>query len=136
MDNITPDVILERELALTFSAIGSKTGLSDEVVSNHLYILKEVGDIRLFEEDDYNEYYIITTAGIAAVHDGKYLEIGKKEFGLEFDNVLKRVSTIILLLIAIITFIFNLVQTYKNKTEIDQLKKQVDSIGLSKHPLK
>jgi hypothetical protein len=72
--------------------------------------------------------FAIIVAGRQAYIEKKYLSEGKKEFRNLFDQRLKIISTIILLLIAVCTFIINIVQTQKNKTQIEQLKSELQQL--------
>ena len=62
------------------------------------------------------------------IFEKKFLTEGRKEFRNSFDQKLKIISTIILLIIAITTFIINIIQTQNNKKEIENLKFELQKV--------
>jgi hypothetical protein len=75
-----------------------------------------------------NSRFAIIAAGRHAYIEGKYLLEGKKEFRNLFDQKIRIISTIILLLIALSTFIINIVQTQKNRAQIEEIKSQLQNL--------
>jgi hypothetical protein len=123
------------EVALTFSELVEKCRLTESELVEQIHYLKNTDEV--IEEEIINDfYYFISQAGTAAYYDNKYLNKGKKELLENTYDVLKNLSTIILLLIAIITFTGNWISSKDNKSEIDTLKfelKQIkDSIRINK----
>ena len=94
------------------------------------YLLDNLDYLRLKEEIycslefDKSKFAIISK-GRHAYLEKRYLVEGSKEFRNAFDQKLKIVSTIILLFIAVATFVINIVQTQQNKNQIEQLKSEV-----------
>ena len=130
-----PNMLDMSEIALTFSELVEKSRLTDSELVEQIHYLKNADEV--IEEEIINDfYYFISQAGTAAYYDKKYLNKGKKELLENTYDVLKNLSTIVLLLIAIITFTGNWVSSKDNKSEIDTLKfelKQIkDSIRTNK----
>lgn len=110
---------------LDFSELVSKSNLTEQEVNEQLHCLineKEIIDEELRRLDI---LYIISPAGIAAFYDKKYLDIGRKEFLNNSYDILKNISTAILLILAVYTFASNFIENRKNKIEIESLKHEV-----------
>ncbi|NCT93124.1 MAG: hypothetical protein GXC72_01765 [Chitinophagaceae bacterium] len=119
------------DTSLTFSQLEEISGLSTEKLIKTIDYLKEAEELYV-EEMDYIDLYLITLKGRAAYHDEKYLYNGKKAFLNDTYDVIKTLSAIVLLVIAIITFIQNSIDIKKNKKEIESLKIEINQIKASK----
>ena len=98
-----------------------KSGLQeDDLIQQIRYLVneKEINETE-FEYSRY--YYSISDAGAAAYHDKKNLNKGRKEYLDNIYDVLKNVSTFILLLMAVITFIGNWVSNSRKNQEIEKI---------------
>jgi hypothetical protein len=116
------------EMGLDFSELVSKSNLKEQEVSEQLHFLvneKEIVDEELRHLDI---LYIISGAGKAAFYDKKYLVIGRREFLDNCYDVLKNISTAILLIFAVVTFTTNLIEARKNKLEIESLRNEVNQL--------
>lgn len=97
------------------------------------YLLDNMDYLRLKDEiycslEFDNSKFAIISNGRHAFLEKRYLVEGSKEFRNSFDQKLKIISTIILLLIAVATFVINIVQTQQNKNQIEQLKTEVQKL--------
>ena len=120
----SPDLMDLQPVSLLFSSVADKSNLTDEEVSAQLDYLKNEGEIASFERN-YSEYYYITQKGKIALTDNKYIAIGKREFWNDNYDIIKVISAVILLAIALISFIVNLLETKENSKQIDILKQEV-----------
>jgi hypothetical protein len=121
------------EYGLFFEDLVSKSKLSELEVNEQLQCLineKEVVDEELRHLDI---LYIISPAGRSTFYDKKYLDIGKREFLNNSYDVLKNISAVILLIIAITTFITNFIDTRKNKAEIESLRNEISKLKSEKN---
>lgn len=130
--NYTPNIISNKELSLNFNELVNQSKLTENEIIEQLDFLSQESEINVVEEENFNFYYIIRRTGSASFHDKKYLNIRKKEFTNDIYDFLKITSTFILLLIAITTFTINIIDTRKNKKEIEELKKEFQQIKISK----
>lgn len=109
---------------LSFSELVRKSGLSETQVYAQVDLLAKEDEISI-DPLGAKMYYMVIRNGTIAYFDGKYLNQGKKELRDEVYDKLKIISTIVLLSIAIISFIVNIIETRKNKKEIETLKREI-----------
>jgi len=124
-DNESPNNLDERDIALNWTKLVEKSNLSETEIIQQIYYLKNENEIVETEFDEYNFYYHISRTGMVSYYDKKYLNQRKKEFADNIYDVLKILSTAILLIFAIITFRNNWIISNKNESEIEILKKEV-----------
>ena len=116
-----------KEVELTFTEIVKKSNLSENEVRQQLdYLQKE--DELCINNINFSTYYFILRNGTISYHDKKYLNIGKKEFFSNTYDIIKTLSAIILLIIAVVTFINNLSETKTNKKQIEILKTEINDM--------
>jgi len=118
------DVIDSSEFELSWNELAENSGLSDKQIQEQidfLLLAEEIND----NEVNFNSCYMIRQKGTTSFHDKKYLNTGRKEFKDDLYDVLKLLSGVVLLLIAVIGFARNILVTEKNNSEIEQLKKEV-----------
>ena len=116
------------ERQIHFRDICKKIPQFDSVyVLDNLDYLQSKGEIYCSKEFDNSKFTIISN-GRHAYLEKRYLTEGQKEFRNLFDQRLKIISTIVLLLIAVATFIVNIVQTQKNKYQIEQIKSDLKKL--------
>lgn len=132
-NNYTPNIISNKELSLNFNELVKKSQLTEDEVIEQLDFLSQESEINVVEEENFDFYYIIKKNGSASFHDKKYLNLRKKEFTNDIYDFLKITSTFILLLIAITTFTINIIDTRNNKKEIEELKKEIRQIKISRN---
>ena len=72
-----------------------------------------------------NSKYLILQDGRAAYIENKYRSLGRKEFRDYIFDILKIISTTVLLLIAVYTFIQNIYETKQNKKDIEKIKTDI-----------
>jgi hypothetical protein len=76
-----------------------------------------------------NSVFAIYSSGSHAYRDKKYIRDGyRDQFNYIYD-IAKTVSIVVLLLIAIWTFVKNIYQTESNKKDIEQLRKELQDIN-------
>jgi hypothetical protein len=119
-----PDI---EQLEMTAEEVANSTGYSVDEIKAQLDVL------HLAEEIDINwrervMKLLCVVKGSAALHDEKYLTQGRQEFWNDTYDVVKTVSAIILVSIALGTFILNVVSTRENTRLIEDLNARVDSI--------
>lgn len=124
-DNENPNNLDVRDIALSWRKLVEKSNLSETEIIQQIYYLKNGNEIVETDFDEYNLYYHISRIGMASYYDKKYLNQRKKEFEDNIYDVLKILSTAILLILAIITFRNNWIISNKNESEIEILKKEV-----------
>lgn len=119
------------EEALDFSELVAKSHLTEQDVSEQLYYL--INEKEIFDEElrPLDIIYRISSTGIAAFYDKKYLNIGMREFLNNSYDILKNISTAVLLIFAIVTFVSNYLETKKNKNEIELLKNEIKDLKRS-----
>lgn len=66
--------------------------------------------------------------GTISYFDKKHIQEGKKVFWSNIYERFKTISTIILVIIALVTFLFNIIDTRKNKNEIEKIKQEINQI--------
>jgi hypothetical protein len=115
------------EIELSTKEISLKANLSEKDILAQIDYLSSRDEIHLERDKGVVNLYI-TRQGTVSFSDKSYLEEGKKEFWNSNYDVLKTVSTVILLLIALITFAINIFNTKKNKSEIEKMQIQIDNI--------
>jgi len=128
-----PNNIDIRDTALEYHKLAEKSGLQeDDLIQQIRYLVneKEINETE-FEYSRY--YYSISDAGAAAYHDKKHLNKGRKEYLDNIYDVLKNVSTFILLLMAVITFIGNWVSNSRKNQEIENIKIELKHLKDSLH---
>jgi len=123
-ESYRPDAIDSNEFELSWNELAEASGLSDKQIQEQidfLILAEEVKD----NEVNFNSCYMIRRKGTTSFYDRKYLDIGRKEFKDNLYDVLKLLSGVVLLLIAVISFARNILVTEKNNREIEQLKNDV-----------
>jgi len=131
-----PDIIDISEIGLSFDKLSEISKLRESEVLKQLYYLKnekEILEETLEKKISHTSYYYISQAGIASYIDDKYLTKGTKEFWENTYDVVKNLSTLILLIFAIITFAGNWKASKKNENEIETLKLELKQIRDSMH---
>ncbi|WP_026708970.1 hypothetical protein [Flavobacterium frigidarium] len=109
------------DLSLTFSELVKKTGLSESDISKQLSYL-EIKKETIITEIDYEYYYYISRKGQVSLYDDKYCSIGYKAFNDAFSSTLKNFSTALLLIIAVVSLIFNIIEFSGDKRELDAFR--------------
>lgn len=116
------------ESSLDFPELVTKSNLTEQEVIEQLQFLINEKEIHEEELRPLDCVYIITKAGTVAYYDKKYLNLGFREFLNNSYDVLKNLSTAILLIFAIISFTTNHIETTKNKAEIENLKNEIKTL--------
>lgn len=91
---------------------------------DNLDYLRSIKEIYCSDQFDKSKF-LIYSSGSHSYRDKKYLREGVKDQINYIYDIVKTISVIVLLGIAIWTFAQNLYQTKKNKDEIEQLKNEV-----------
>lgn len=128
-----PDNIDIRDTSLEFDKLTENSGLQEtDVIQQIRYLINEK-EINEAEFEYSRLYYSISDSGTAAYHDQKYLTKGRKEYLDNIYDVLKNVSTFILLLLAVITFIGNWISNSRKNQEIENIKIELKHLKDSLH---
>ncbi|MNP98420.1 hypothetical protein D3C85_110380 [compost metagenome] len=117
----------EIDISLSFTGLTKHSKLSEQEVREQLPYLKSEKEIDYFEIE-YSSYYIISDNGKVNLYDKKHYYVGRKMFYEEIYDMVKNISAILLLIIAIITFANNLIDTKNNKKELENLKTEIKNI--------
>lgn len=117
----------EIDISLSFTELIKHSRLNEQEVREQLPYLKHEKEINYFEID-YSSYYAISKKGTVDLYDKKHYNFGRKMFNEEIYDMLKNISTILLLIIALITFVNNLIDTKNNKKELENLKTEIKNI--------
>lgn len=109
------------KIELTLQELSSASHFSEKQILEQIDFLNEI------QELDCNwrqgvQYFLVLKKGTIAYFDRKYLYEGRKEFWNDTYDIIKTVSAVMLLVIAVITFVMNLIDTRRNKKDIDNLK--------------
>lgn len=131
--NDRPDAYALEDFSLTFPKLVELSNLTEKEIYGQIDYLENEGEINIEHTEDYSAFYFISKNGTIAYYDKKYLNLGKKEFLNDLYDIIKNISAIILLVIAIISFIINFLDTQKNKKEIEQIKVKVEKLSKSSH---
>lgn len=127
-DRWSPNNIDVRDIALETHKLLDKSGLRETDLYQQLQYLVNEKEIKETEFDGFRWYYSISDAGTAAYHDQKHLSKGRKEYLDNIYDVLKNVSTFILLLMAVVTFIGNWISNSKKNQEIEDIKIELKNL--------
>lgn len=128
-----PDNIDIRDTALEFDKLIENSGLPEtDVIQQIRYLINEK-EINETEFEYSRCYYSLSGSGTASFHDRKHLSKGRKEYLDNMYDVLKNVSTFILLLLAVITFIGNWISNSKKNQEIENIKIELKHLKDSLH---
>lgn len=125
-ENWSPDCN-EMDISMSYTELIKHSKLSEVEVRKQLPYLEREKEINYFEID-YSAYYIISKNGTVDFYDKKHYNVGRKLFNEEIYGMLKNISTILLLVIALITFVINLIDTRNNKKELENLKIEIKNI--------
>lgn len=116
------------EKLLHFNEICKKLNQFDKIfLLDNLNYLQTTKEIYCTMQYD-NSSFAIIGLGRDSFIEKKFLTEGRKEFRNSLDQKLKIISTIILLIIAVVTFAINIIQTHNNKKEIENLKLRLQKI--------
>jgi len=127
--NDRPDAYALEDFSLTFPKLVELSNLTEKEIYGQIDYLEKEGEINIEHTKDYSTFYFISKNGTIAYYDKKYLNLGKKEFLNDLYDIIKNISAIILLVITIISFIINFLDTQKNKEEIEQIKVKVEKLS-------
>ncbi len=94
---------------------------------DNLQYLTDTNEIYCSMERDDSKFCILKEGRISYIEE-KYVLLGRNELRNYIYDVLKIISTAILLFIATYTFIQNIYQTQQNKKDIKQLKEELHKI--------
>lgn len=119
------------ELEMSFIQLVDRSKLTEQEVIEQLDYLQLEDEISI-DEIQFDYYYTLLNNGSKAFYDKKYLNIGKKEFLENIYDILKIVSTAILLTIALSTFIINTATTIKLTKEVSKLQSEVRALKNSR----
>jgi hypothetical protein len=128
-ENDRPDLYTFEEISLTFPKLVELSNLTEKEIYGQIDYLEKEGEINIEHTEHFSTFYFISRNGTIAYYDKKYLNLGKKEFLNDAYDILKNISAIILLVIAIISFIINFLDTRKNKKEIEQIKVKLEKLS-------
>lgn len=124
-----PNMVDSIDIELSFSDIVERTGLTETEVFQQLdYLYREDGVF--INIQDFTTKYFITRNGSISYYDNKYISIGRKELITNTFDITKTLSTIILLIISVYTFLYNLNVTRDNKYEINNLKLEIQQLKI------
>jgi hypothetical protein len=131
----SPNIIDIKEISLTFGELVTHSKLAEYQVQEQIDFLCDANEISSNEEN-FTDYYSIPRKGIISYKDEKYLYTGRKEFWNDTYDIVKTISTIILLIIGLATFVLNLIETKQNKNEINNIKMELHNMrdSTSKSP--
>lgn len=115
------------QIEMTLEALSGVTGYPKTDLLNqadYLLLLKEVNISR--ERSDIR--LLILAPGSVAYFDSKYLQEGRKAFWNNLFDIAKTISTIVLLIFAVITFITGILRSQHTEEDIRQLKQEVENL--------
>ncbi len=120
------DIIVEKKWLL------EKVGCSDNDLMDQLDFLQDQKEIYIdWELEDMR--ILGSGQGTIAATTKKYILLGRKEFYDQLNDVVKNFGTIILVLIAFITFLINIYKTQENKKDIENIKQEIQKMKASKN---
>lgn len=116
-----------RALGLKLKDIATGIKCDEEKTLNICCFLLDEEELQIVNFENFKGY-LTPNKGLKAYEDRKYLRINKKtKYDLVFNSV-KLISTILLLGIATTTFVMNILETKKNKSEIELMKKKIEKL--------
>lgn len=115
------------DVELDFPNLVEKSKIDEDSVIKQLDFLSDSKEIYINQRDG-STFYCILQKGTASYHDRKYLYLGKKESLNDFFDIVKTVSAVALLIIAVTSFIINFSNTVKNNKDIETLKRQIEEL--------
>lgn len=118
-----PDV---EELEMSVEEIAEQTGYTLDEIKSQIDVLHLADEIDLNWRNQVLKILCVVK-GSAALNDSKYLKQGRQEFWNEAYDVVKTASTIILVSIALATFIINVLSTHENAKQIEVINNRLDS---------
>jgi hypothetical protein len=113
---------------LHFSEITNKLKHYDkDFFLDNLQYLTDTKEIHCTRKFD-NSEFIILKEGRTSYRENKYKNLGSKFFRDNLFDTLKIISTTLLLLITVYTFIYNIYQTGRNKEDIRLLNEELKTL--------
>lgn len=125
-EQYSPNAIAE-DLELTLSELAVKCNLSEQEILKQIDFLHAEKEIEITERE-WTMKYLIVQKGTIAFYDGKYIRSGWKSLLDSSYDVIKIVSAIVLLGIAVFTFITNIIDTKRNKREIETMRDEIERL--------
>ncbi|MBN8697155.1 MAG: hypothetical protein J0L87_11560 [Bacteroidetes bacterium] len=122
-----PEQLYQFELALDVEQISSLTKYSEIEVVSEIEILLDRNQISQVVEE-FKDYYFINKVGSVVYYDKYYLEEGKKNLISIVKDYITIITAIGLFLIAVYTFISNIIQTHTNTKDLDAIKSKLNTI--------
>ena len=116
------------ELVLGVEGLVEKTNFSEMEIIAELEILLDKRQIQSFTEDLKN-YYAITRSGAVAYYDKFYLEEGRKTVIGMLKDYISIVTAVGLFIIAVYSFVANIIQTNSNTKDLENIKTELDSLS-------
>jgi uncharacterized BrkB/YihY/UPF0761 family membrane protein len=116
-----------QHLQMTPEAVSSVTGyLKTDLINqaDYLLLLEEVSIYRTGSNIEMS----ILAPGSVAYFDSKYLQEGRKVFWSNLFDVAKTISTVVLLIFAVITFITGILRSQRTEEDIRGLKQEVETL--------
>ncbi len=110
-------------ISMSKAQISEKSGISIKDIDSEVdYLL--LGEYIIKKGDN----YLLIQLGCKAINEEEFLELGSKYYRDKLKDWLYIISGIILLGIALISFVINIIQTNKNTNEIGVIKKKIECI--------
>lgn len=119
--------IKREQIELSLEEISKILGFSIENIYKNIDHLSEAEEINFFWINNNKLKCAIARKGTLSVYDRKYINEGRKEFWNNTFDVIKNVSTILILIIAIVTFIINTCATTQNSKDIKIIKTEINN---------
>lgn len=117
------------EIELSLNEVSRNTGISELKIGENTDFLSEINEINQ-EWINGERRMSITRKGTISYFNKNHINNGKKEFWNNAYDIVKTISAIILLCIALITFINNIIDTRQNKNEINKLKTELEQVKI------
>jgi hypothetical protein len=109
------------EIELTLQELSHASHVSEKEILEQTDFLNEIEEIDCYWKQRV-QYFLILKKGTIAYFERKYLNEGRKEFWNDTYDIIKTVSAVMLLVIAVFTFFMNLIDIRKNNKDIEKIK--------------
>ncbi|MGE0568048.1 MAG: hypothetical protein AB7O73_08870 [Bacteroidia bacterium] len=116
------------EIAMGIDELSEKTQYTKEEITAEVEILVDRHQLTVITEDAKPNYYV-TRIGSVAYYDKQHLDDGKKSLLTQVKDYVGIITAIGLFVIAVYTFISNIVETKQNARDLDTIKIRLDRIN-------
>jgi len=116
--------VTEEQIELSLEEISQYSKVPTDKIQKNTDFLSQIGEINSHWIKGKLKFVIVKN-GTISYYDKKHIREGRKEFWNNTYDIVKTISAVILVGIAIITFIINIIDTRQNKKDINDIKSEL-----------